>query len=258
MIHGAEAAPEAAQDGQQWWALHLHPQLRSTRSLERFRNQVASIPFCSEQEGQNLPRVYLAQRQLESVIIVIAVIISHMSTLLLTVFSFLLHTSCSLSDFALLQEKTGFGQFSRAAIAACHAAVVTASSTASSATASRGTRPFESLEHLFVHMWVTSDFGLPTLMFTALYMPPGIMISSKACSMLAPSMRSSVCYQQKPCACCACSGSVGQGSPALGAVYPFPPLPPPLPNHRRHVPSSPSPFSHIDLGMRAKHDLLSW
>lgn len=148
MIHGAEAAPEAAQDGQQWWALHLHPQLRSTRSLERFRNQVALIPFCSEQnalEGLNLPRAYLAQRHLECVIIVNAIIISNMSTLLLTVFSFLLHTCCSLSDFALSQQKTGCGQFGRAAIAACHAAVVTASSTASSATASRGTRPFWSI-----------------------------------------------------------------------------------------------------------------
>lgn len=35
--HGAAA--EAAAEGQQWGA-HLHPQLRSTRSLERFRNQV--------------------------------------------------------------------------------------------------------------------------------------------------------------------------------------------------------------------------
>ena len=32
---------EGVSEGEEWWPVYLHPNLRSTRSLERFRNQVS-------------------------------------------------------------------------------------------------------------------------------------------------------------------------------------------------------------------------
>ena len=62
IVYVAEAAEEAAPDGQQWWGLHLHPHLRSTRSLERFRNQVSPdavadytyLPVCLNRPGPSV------------------------------------------------------------------------------------------------------------------------------------------------------------------------------------------------------------
>ncbi|KAL0028198.1 hypothetical protein WJX79_001068 [Trebouxia sp. C0005] len=54
---------EGGSEGEDWWPLHLHPQLKSTRGLERFRNQV-SLNRLVHQNFHSVANIYEDKHQL--------------------------------------------------------------------------------------------------------------------------------------------------------------------------------------------------